>query len=85
MIIFHSPGDIPAGQVKVRSVRDLAANNFGAGRGSKGRFVGTKERLAIAWLRINPKQGPKRPPMHHAEAVVVIGRNSQGVDIVAPY
>ena len=83
-LFFHFPGDIPAGEVKVGSARDVAATNLGACRRSEGAFVGVKKDLAIPGLRIQPQQRPERAAMHHAEAAVVIRFKGQGVDIVAP-
>jgi hypothetical protein len=71
--------------VKVHSARDVLSKNFGACRRSEGVFVGAKKDLAIPRLRVKPKQCPKRPAMHHTQAVMVIWSENQGVNIVAPY
>jgi hypothetical protein len=83
-LFFHFPGDIPAGEVKVHSARDVVATNLGACRRSEGAFVGVKKHLAIPGLRVQPQQRPERAAMHHAEATVVVGFKNQGVDIVSP-
>jgi hypothetical protein len=84
-LFFHFPGYISTGEVKVHSARDFLSKNFGACRCSESVFVGAKKDLAIPRLRVKPKQGPKRPAMHHTEAVMVIWSKNQGVNIVAPY
>ena len=71
--------------MKVHFARDVLPKNFGGCRRSEGGFVGAKKDLAIPRLRVELKQGPKRPAMHHTEAVVVIWPKNQGVNIVAPY
>jgi hypothetical protein len=83
-LFFHFPGDISAGEVKVHAMRDVLATNLGACRCSEGAFVGVKKDLAIPRLRVQPQQRPERATMHHAEALLVIRSENQGVDVVAP-
>ena len=50
-LFFDFPGDIPTGEVKIQSTRDVLANNLGTCRRSEGAFVSAKEDLAIPRLR----------------------------------
>ena len=48
------------------------------------KLVDLKERLTITRLRPEPQQRSERQPMHHAEAAVPVGLESQRVDVIAP-
>jgi len=70
--------------MKIHPWRYALSKNFGACRCPKRVLVGAKKGLAILGIRAEPQQRPERAPMHHAEALVVVWSENQGVNIVAP-
>jgi hypothetical protein len=83
-LIFHLPGDIPAGEVKIHAATDILLNDLGACRCPESAFMRAKISFAIRRRRTDPLQRPESAAMHHAEALVVIGLENQGVDVIAP-
>jgi len=78
------PGHIPAGEVKIRGVRNINAYHFGAGRRLKRALMGVVEVHALSRRRDDSQQRSKRATMHHADALMLGRLEGQGVDILPP-
>jgi hypothetical protein len=83
-LIIHVPDHVAAGEMKIASLRDIFPDDLGSGSGAEGSFVETKKGLAISRLRTRPQQRSKGQPMHHADAAMADGLESERIDIVAP-
>ena len=84
-LIFELPGHIPAGEMKIRGVRNIRAHHFGAGRRLKRVLMGVVEVHALLRRRDDSQQRPKRATMHHADALMLGRLEGQRVDIVPPF
>jgi hypothetical protein len=78
------PGDIPAGQVKIRGRGYACTTQLCAGGRLKRLLMGIEEFNTFSRRRRCPQQRAERTTMHHAETGVLARLKCQRVNIIPP-